>query len=128
ETILRAAWTLFRLTGEAAMPAAALDRVPALNRNAAHAWLARGNIHTMRTQLEAEIGAAERARRFSPFDPLALYYPGNIAIAHLPGRRFEQAIEWADRALHDQPPTVPAMRVKIAANAHLGRVDEARRT
>jgi adenylate cyclase len=36
------------------------------------------------------------------------------------------AIEWADRALHDQPRTVGAMRVKIAANAHLGRLDEAR--
>jgi len=49
-----------------------------------------------------------------------------MAVAHLAARRFEQAIEWADRALHDQPRTVGAMRVKIAANAHLGRLDEAR--
>jgi len=33
---------------------------------------------------------------------------------------------WADRALHDQPRMVPAMRVKAAANAHLGRLDAAR--
>jgi tetratricopeptide (TPR) repeat protein len=67
-----------------------------------------------------------RARRLSPFDPLGFHYAGNIAIAHLAARRLEQAIEWADRALHDQPRTVPAMWVKIAANAHLGRLDEAR--
>ena len=35
-------------------------------------------------------------------------------------------IEWADRALHDQPRLVTAIRAKIVANAHLGRLDEAR--
>ena len=30
-----------------------------------------------------------------------------VGVAHLAARRFEQAIEWADRALHDQPRTVP---------------------
>ena len=49
-----------------------------------------------------------------------------IAIAHLAARRFEQAIEWADRALHDQPRLAPAMRVKVVALAHLGHLDAAR--
>ena len=40
--------------------------------------------------------------------------------------RFEQAIEWADRALHDQPRLVTAIRIKLVAKAHLGRLDEAR--
>jgi Flp pilus assembly protein TadD len=48
-----------------------------------------------------------------------------IAIAHVAARRFEQAIEWADRVLHDQP-HVGMMRLKVAALAHLGRLDEAR--
>ena len=84
------------------------------------------SLMVMRNQPEAAIEAIERARRLSPFDPLAFRYAVNIAVAHLAARRFEQAIEWADRALHDQPRTVLAMRVKIAANAHLGRLDEAR--
>ena len=92
----------------------------------AHAWLVRGNIHAWRNRPEAAIEATERARRLSPFDPLAFRYAGNIAIAHLAAQRFEQAIEWADRALHDQPRVVANMRVKIAACAHLGRLDEAR--
>jgi adenylate cyclase len=126
ETIWQAAFTLFHLAGEAAMAAAALDRALALNPNAAHAWLIRGSIHACRNQPDAAIEAIERARRLSPFDPLAFLYALNIAVAHFVARRFEQAIEWADRALHDQPRLIAAMRVKVAANAQLGRLEQAR--
>jgi len=125
DVIWQAAWTVFFLAGEAAMAAAALDRVLAVNPNAAHAWLVRGHIHAQRNEPEAAIEAIERARRLSPFDPMAFFYASNIAAAHFAARRFEQAIEWADRALHDQPRSLPAMRVKVAANAHLGHLDEA---
>jgi adenylate cyclase len=125
ETIWQAAWTLFLFAGDAAMAAAALDRALALNPNAAHAWSARGIIHAARNQPAAAIEAVERALRLSPFDPYAFVYATNTAIAHFVARRFEQAIEWADRALHDQPRLVTAMRVKVAANAHLGHLDEA---
>jgi len=126
ETVLQAAYTLFLLAGEAAMAAAALDRALALNPNAAPAWLARAHIHTARNQPEAAIEAIERARRLSPFDPYASFYAANIAFAHLVARRFELAIEWADRTLHDQPRTVAVMRMKVVALAHLGHLDEAR--
>jgi tetratricopeptide (TPR) repeat protein len=126
DTIWHAAYTLFHLAGEVGMAAAALDRALALNPNAAHAWLARGHIHAVRNQPEAAIKAIERARRLSPFDPYTFLAAFNIALAHLTARRFEQAIEWADRALHDQPRHVAAMRVKVAANAHLGHLEEAR--
>src|SRR6516165_10699600 len=108
------------------MAAAALDRALTLNPNAAHAWLCRGHIHALRNQPEAAIEAIERARRLSPFDRHAFGYAANIAIAHLAARRFEQAIEWADRTLHDQPRTVVALRVKVVALAHLGHLDAAR--
>ena len=62
----------------------------------------------------------------SPFDRHASGYAVNIAVAHLVARRFEQAIEWVDRALHEQPRTVVGMRAKVVALAHLGRLDEAR--
>jgi adenylate cyclase len=126
ETIGQAAFTLFRLAGEAAMAAAALDRALALNPNAAHAWMARGNIHASRNEPEAAIEAIERARRLSPFDPYTFLYAFTIAVAHFAARRFEQAAEWADRALHDQPRLASAMRVKVVALAHLGHLDEAR--
>jgi len=62
----------------------------------------------------------------SPFDPYTFLCVYIIAFAHFAARRFEQAIEWADRALHDQPRLAAAMRVKVAALAYLGRLDEAR--
>ena len=62
----------------------------------------------------------------SPFDPYTFQCAFIIAAAHLYARRFEQAIEWADRTLHDQPRMVVAMVVKVVANAHLGHLDEAR--
>jgi TolB-like protein len=126
ETISHAAWTLFYLAGEAAMAAAVLDRALALNPNAAHAWMTRGFIHAARNQPEAAIEAIERARRLSPFDPYTFVFASNMALAHLAARRFEQAIEWAECALYNQPRNVPAMRAKIVALAHLGRLDEAR--
>ena len=108
------------------MAAAALDRALALNPNAAHAWMARAYIHASRNQPEAAIDAIERARRLSPFDPYTFFYAVIIATAHLVARRFELAIEWADRALYNQPRLVSAMRVKVVALAHLGHLDEAR--
>src|SRR6516162_8918284 len=126
ETIRQAAFTLFFLAGKVAMAAAALDRALARNSNAARAWSARGAIHAVRNEPEAAIEAIERARRLSPFDRHAFGYAVNIAMAHLVARRFEQAIEWADRALHDQPRTVAGMRAKVVALAHLGQLDEAR--
>jgi TolB-like protein len=126
ETIWQAAMTLFRLAGETAMAAAALDRVLALNPNAAHAWMARGNIHASRNRPEMAIEAIKRARRLSPFDQYSFFYAFTIAIAHLGARRFEQAAEWAARALHDQPRLASAMRLKVAALALLGNLDEAR--
>jgi len=126
ETTWHAAYTLFFLAGEAAMAAAALDRALALNPNAAHAWSARGLIHALRNQPEAAIEAVKRARRLSPFDPYTFRCANVMATAHLAARRFEQAIEWADSALHDQPRMVTAMRVKVVALAHLGHIDEVR--
>jgi adenylate cyclase len=64
--------------------------------------------------------------RLSPFDPLAFFNFNACAVAHLTAGRFEPAIEWSDRALHDWPRLVPAMRCKLVAQAHLGRLDEAR--
>jgi adenylate cyclase len=78
ETISQAARTLFRLAGEVAMAAAALDRALALNPNAAHAWLTKGHIHALRNQPEAAIEAIERARRLSPFDPYTFFYAANL--------------------------------------------------
>ena len=126
ETMWRAAHPLFILAGEAALAAAVLDRALALNPNAAGAWMVQGWLRALRDGPEAAIEACERALRLSPFDPLGYLNACGFAIAHLVARRFEQAIEWADRTLRDQPRVATAIRINVVANAHLGRLDEAR--
>jgi adenylate cyclase len=126
DTMWQAAWTLFILAHEVAMAESVLDRALALNPNAATAWQCRAWIHALRNQPEAAIEACDRARRLSPFDPLGYWSAFGLAMAHLVAQRFEQAIEWANRALNDQPRLISALRVKAVANAHLGRLDEAR--
>jgi adenylate cyclase len=125
DTMWQAAITL-SFAGEAAMAAAVLDRALVLNPNAAHAWVSRGFIHAMANQPEPAIEAFDRGLRLSPFDPLGHFTSSGFAVAHFAAHRFEPAIEWADRALHVQPRSITAIRVKIVANAHLGRLDEAR--
>jgi TolB-like protein/class 3 adenylate cyclase len=126
DTVWPAAWTLFRFAGETAMVTAALDRAVALNPNAALAWACKGWVHARREQPEAAIEALDRALRLSPFDPLGDLFAAGFAEAYIAARRFEPAIEWADRALHDKPRRNGPNRIKIVAYAHLGRLDEAR--
>jgi len=126
DTMWQAAYTLFFLAGEATMAAAVIDRALVLNPNAAMAWAAKGWLHALSNQPGPAIEFFEEALRLSPFDPLGFFNACGLAAAHLVARRFETAIEWADRALHDQPRTVTAHRIKAVANAHLGRLDEAR--
>jgi adenylate cyclase len=126
DTIWQAAPPLFFFAGDATLAAAALDRALALNPNSAAAWRVRGFLYANRNQPEMAIEACDRAQRLSPFDPLDYWNAASRAMVHLVAGRFEAAIECADRALRDQPRVGLAIRVKIAANAHLGRLDDAR--
>lgn len=126
DTMWQGSWVLFGLAGETATAEAVLDRALALNPNAATAWMARGWFHALRDRPEAAIEACERALRLSPFDPMGYFNASAFAAAHLAAGRFERAIEWADRSLRDQPRHLTAIRGKVVANAHLGRLDEAR--
>ncbi len=126
ETLWRAGYTLFLLAGEVPVAEAMLDRAVTLNPNAAMAWVVKGNLLTLRNRPDAAIEALDRARRLNPFDPIDYLSTISIALTHIAAKRFEEAIEWADRALHDQPRLITAMRVKTAAYAHLGRLGEAR--
>jgi len=47
------------------------------------------------------------------------------SFAHLVARRFAEAIDWADRALREQPRYASVYRAKAIAWAHLGRLQEA---
>src|SRR5438128_1102318 len=64
--------------------------------------------------------------RLSPLDPLGWAFKGHLAFAHLVAGRYDEAVDWADRCLHEQPRHTSAIRIKVASCAHLGRIEEAR--
>jgi hypothetical protein len=60
----------------------------------------------------------------SPNDPNVYWNALSTAIAHLAAGYFDEAIERANRALHDQSRFITAMRAKTAAFDQLGRLDK----
>jgi len=127
DALWMAGWTLSVFGGEPATGANVIDRALALNPNSAHAWAARGLVSLIQNRPDAAIEASERAIRLSPLDPWgARAFTFLLGAAHFAAGRYEQAIEWADRALAAQPGYRPGLLVKVASLAHLGRIDEAR--
>jgi tetratricopeptide (TPR) repeat protein len=66
--------------------------------------------------------------RLSPHDRLGFLVSGGLAFAHFIARRYEQALRWADRCLHEQPRHASALRIRVAACSYLGKMDEAHRS
>jgi adenylate cyclase len=126
DALWMAGCTIAFLAGELSAATGAYDRALALNPNSAVAWSMRGHIFGFQNQLIPATDALQQAIRLIPLDPLAWFFSSGLAIAHMAAGRYEEAIEWADRALQVQPRYVVPMRVKLVCLAHLGRTDDAR--
>jgi TolB-like protein/class 3 adenylate cyclase len=119
-------WCLAYLAGETVAGASLIERGLALNLNSAQAWLASAYVNCFACRNDAALKALERAMRLSPLDPLGHLVKFAFALAHLQSGRYEEAIEWADRALIQKPGFTNAMIVRTAACGHLNRREEAR--
>ena len=114
------------LARDHATAAGAIDRALKLNPNSAHAWMARGWVECFQNHPQPAIEALERAIQLSPLDPLGYFFSGGMALAHLALGHYQEAMEWADRLWREYPRYTPALRFKLVACAHLGRIEEAR--
>jgi len=72
------------------------------------------------------VDALQRAIRLSPLDPLGYLFAAGLAFAHAVAHHYEEAIEWADRSLQQQPRFVIPIRLRTALCAYLDRTEEAR--
>jgi adenylate cyclase len=126
DALWMAALTLAVLAGDKAMAVDAVDRALTLNPNSAYAWSTRGWVAALRDQSDPAIDSLQRAMRLSPLDPQGWMFFGGMSAAFLVARRFEETIDWADRALRAQPRWSVTIRLKATACAHLGRIEEAR--
>lgn len=114
------------LAGENTAGATLIERSLTLNPNSAQAWMASAYVNQYANRPGATIGALEHAVRLSPLDPLGHMVKFAFAVAHLQSQRYEEAIEWADRALVQKAGFFHAMCIRAVACGHLGRREEGR--
>ncbi len=103
----------------------AAEHALSLAPNSAQTWIACGHIHYVRSEGDAAIKHFEQALRMSPRDPFAWAVKSGMAAGHFIEGRFAEALDWAEKALHDNPAFFLPVRIKIAACGHLGRIADA---
>jgi DNA-binding winged helix-turn-helix (wHTH) protein/Tfp pilus assembly protein PilF len=98
-----------------------LERALELDPHLSEAWLVYGQLLDALGQLEAGLASKRRAMERDPFSALVHL---QVSLSHWNQRRYDEAIEWASRALEIDP-RHPHAREHLAA-AWLKKGDEAR--
>lgn len=91
---------------------------------AAHCYLSRGLAFSGRDREAIE--HAETAIRLSPMDPEMALVFGCMAVAHYTAGRYDRTLHYTGEVLRLRPGFQGAQRLRCAALAQLGRIDEAR--
>src|SRR5215472_269795 len=114
------------LAKEVEAGAAYIDRALVLNPNSAASWNASGVVRMCLGESAKAIEHFERGMRLSPLDPLTYFAFTGMAFAHAFAGRYDEALSWATKALHEQPNLATALRVAAMANVLSDRMVEAR--
>jgi len=126
EVLWMASYALAPLAQENEAAMVGIDRALTLNPNSAHAWMVKGLVSCFFNRLDEAIDAIDRARRLSPLDPLGYVFKMCLVLAHFGAGRYQEALQWAEQSLQEQPLYIPPLRYKIVTCALLGRIEEAR--
>jgi TolB-like protein len=102
-----------------------IDRALELDQNLAVAWQRSGWVRGYAGDPDGAIASLNKAIRLNPLDPRMFLTQSAMAFAHFIAGRDREAADWAARALRVKPNWPPALRVAIASNAMLGRLDDA---
>jgi tetratricopeptide (TPR) repeat protein len=104
-----------------------IDRALELDENLAVAWQRSGWVRGYAGDPDGAIASLNKAIRLNPLDPRMFLTQSAMAFAHFIAGRDDQAANWSARALQVKPNWPPALRVAMASNAMLGRLDQAAR-
>ena len=118
--------SLAYLAHEVEAGATHIDRALVLNPNSAASWNASGWVRMYLGESAHAIEHFERAMRLSPLDPLNYFACTGTAFAHAFAGRYDEAVSWAAKAVHEQPNWTTALRVAAIANALADRMVDAR--
>ncbi len=125
-TLYMGSLALAYLGGENETAAGLIDRALKLNPNLGAAWNLSGWIRVYLGDAATAIEHFGRAARLSPLDPIGYIFSTGSAFAHFVAERYEDTVRLADKALHEGPVFLPALRIKVAALGMLGRGEDAR--
>jgi TolB-like protein len=106
---------------------ALIDRALALNPSFARGWVTSGWLRLWAGRPERAIGDFETSLRLSPHTRTADRLMG-LGVAYFFSRRLPEAETMLLQSLQDYPDWPPSYRFLAACYAHMGRLDEARRT
>lgn len=119
----KAGYALARVVLEPDEGAAAIERALVLNPHLASAWQFSGLLKAFAGDSEVAIERLARAMRLSPLDPGLHSMQSATALAHLVADRYQEALQWAEKASLEGPNFLPAFRLIAASAGHLGLVD-----
>ena len=100
------------------------NRALALNPNFSTAYGYLGWALVFDGRSEEAIRYFQQALRMSPYDPLKAFFCSGTGVAHYYAERYEEAIEWARRAVGERPGFAAAQRILCASLAQAGRIAE----
>jgi TolB-like protein len=107
--------------------AAFIDQALLLNPNLAAGWYVSGWVRVFCGEPETALKHHSRAIRLSPFDPLIFKVHAAIAHAHFFAGRYDEASDWAEKAVRAGPNYLTGIRASAASHALAGRLDEAQK-
>ena len=102
------------------------ERALALNSNLAWAWYGDGWLNVWLGNTEIGIDHIARAIQLSPQDPMIFQMQSAMAHAYFTAGDDNQALSWAQKALHDKPDHFPALFAAAASAAYLGQQADAK--
>lgn len=123
----RGGYALSFLAGEFEGGRVFVDRALQLNPNLATTWVLSGLLRNYLGDTDLAIDHLARAMRLSPLDPNLYHMQAGTGLSHLLAGRFDEACDWAERALRAEPGSSPASAVAAAGHALAGRKEEAQR-
>ncbi len=95
-----------------------------LNPSNAFARVSLGNVFDLAGDPELGIEEIRQGLQLNPKDPRNHIFVTNLARGYLNARRYDEAVEWARKAVH-RPPHPLKYMVLASSLGHLGRLEEA---
>lgn len=104
------------------------ERALAACPNHSLAWLLSSPTLSYLGRGEQAVKHAEQALRLSPLDRSLFYYHALLGLAYYASGNYAEAIKWTSMGVNESPRHTANLRYLAAAQAALGRVEEARAT